>query len=66
MTKVLSIVVLVLANSHEELGPHFQAKPFFRFFSSLLSNLAGIESHLGLAYHQILVALRCVLSLHPG
>ncbi|GJN94007.1 hypothetical protein Rhopal_007070-T1 [Rhodotorula paludigena] len=57
MTKVLSIVVLVLANSHKELGPHFQTKPFFRFFSSLLSNLAGIESHLGPAYHQILVAL---------
>ncbi|GJN93365.1 hypothetical protein Rhopal_006418-T1 [Rhodotorula paludigena] len=60
MTKVLSIVVLVLANSHEELGPHFQTKPFFRFFSSLLSNLAGIESHLGPAYHQILVALSWV------
>lgn len=58
MTKVLSIVVLVLANSHEELGPHFQQKPFFRFFSSLLSNLHAIESHLGSAYYQILVALR--------
>lgn len=58
MTKVLSIVVLVLANSHEELGPHFQQKPFFRFFSSLLSNLSAIESHLGSAYYQILVALR--------
>ncbi|BGP21039.1 hypothetical protein JCM10213_002926 [Rhodosporidiobolus nylandii] len=57
MTKVLSIVVLVLANSHEELGPHFQQKPFFRFFSSLLSNLAAIETHLGPAYYQILVAL---------
>jgi len=58
MTKVLSIVVLVLANSHEELGPHFQQKPFFRFFSSLLSNLSAIEVHLGPAYYQILVALR--------
>ncbi|KAK4047270.1 CCR4-NOT core subunit cdc39 [Microbotryomycetes sp. JL221] len=57
MTKVLSIVVLVLANSHEELGPHFQQKPFYRFFSSLLSNLHAIEGHLGSAYHQILVAL---------
>lgn len=58
MTKVLSIVVLVLAQSHEELGPAFQQKPFFRFFSSLLSNLHSIESHLGSAYHQILIALR--------
>lgn len=58
MTKVLSIVVLVLAQSHEELGDDFEQKPFFRFFSSLLSNLHAIESHLGSAYHQILVALR--------
>jgi len=57
MTKVLSIVVLVLAQSHEELGPHFQQKPFYRFFSSLLSNLNQIEMHLGSAYYQILVAL---------
>jgi CCR4-NOT transcription complex subunit 1 len=69
MTKVLSIVVLVLAQSHEELGPNFQQKPFFRFFSSLLSNLHAIESHLGSAYYQILVALRFVshnLPLLPG
>ncbi|GAA6061543.1 hypothetical protein JCM10212_002750 [Sporobolomyces blumeae] len=66
MTKVLSIVVLVLANSHEELGPHFQQKPFFRFFSSLLSNLASIELHLGPAYYQILVALsHSVNTLQP-
>lgn len=57
MTKVLSIVVLVLAQSHEELGTHFQQKPFYRFFSSLLSNLNQIEVHLGAAYYQILVAL---------
>ena len=59
MTKVLSIVVLVLAASHEELGVHFIAKPFYRFFSSLLANLASIESHLGAAYPQILIAIRC-------
>ena len=57
MTKVLSIVVLVLAQSHEELGPYFQQKPFYRFFSSLLSNLNQIEMHLGSAYYQILTAL---------
>lgn len=66
MTKVLSIVVLVLANSHEELGPHFQQKPFFRFFSSLLSNLSAIEVYLGPAYYQILVALsHSVNTLQP-
>ncbi|GAA5991806.1 hypothetical protein JCM11641_001763 [Rhodosporidiobolus odoratus] len=57
MTKVVAIVVLVLASSHEELGPHFQQKPFFRFFSSLMSNIAALESHLGAGYYQILVAL---------
>ncbi|BGP66545.1 CCR4-NOT core subunit cdc39 [Rhodotorula toruloides] len=71
MNKVLSIVVLVLANSHEELGIHFQAKPFFRFFSSLLCNLAAIESHLGAAYSTILIGLShslntCQPSIFPA
>ncbi|GAA5866964.1 hypothetical protein JCM3774_003736 [Rhodotorula dairenensis] len=71
LTKTLSIVVLVIANSHETLGIHFQAKPGFRFFSSLLSNLAAVESHLGQAYQPILVALSHSLttlspSLFPG
>ncbi|KLO12020.1 Not1-domain-containing protein [Schizopora paradoxa] len=57
MTKILSIVVLVVANRHEEQGPAFEQKPFFRFFSSLLSDLHGIESHLGDAYLPLLVAL---------
>ncbi|GJN90459.1 hypothetical protein Rhopal_003470-T1 [Rhodotorula paludigena] len=35
MTKVLSIVVLVLANSHEELGPHFQTKKVIRIYGHL-------------------------------
>ncbi|GAA5967764.1 hypothetical protein JCM8115_006439 [Rhodotorula mucilaginosa] len=71
LTKTLSIVVLVIADSHETLGIHFQAKPGFRFFSSLLSNLATVESHLGQAYQPILVALSHSLttlspSLFPG
>jgi CCR4-NOT transcription complex subunit 1 len=66
MTKVLSIVVLVLAQSHEELGTHFQQKPFYRFFSTLLSNLNQIEVHLGSAYYQILTALsHSVNTLQP-
>jgi CCR4-NOT transcription complex subunit 1 len=60
LTKILSIIVLVLAQSHEDLGEHFQQKPFFRFFSTLLGHLHSIESHLGLAYNQILIALRYV------
>ncbi|KNZ75310.1 General negative regulator of transcription subunit 1 [Termitomyces sp. J132] len=57
LTKILSIFVLVLANLHEEQGPVFQQKPFFRFFSSLLNDLHGIETHLGPVYFQLLIAI---------
>jgi CCR4-NOT transcription complex subunit 1 len=60
-TKILSIFVLVLANMHEEQGPEFQQKPFFRFFSSLVNDLHHIEAALGTAYFQLLVAIRCVV-----
>jgi CCR4-NOT transcription complex subunit 1 len=62
LTKILSIFVLVLANLHEEQGPNFQQKPFFRFFSSLVN---GIESHLGPVYFQLLIAIRWVFAI-PG
>jgi CCR4-NOT transcription complex subunit 1 len=57
---VLSIVVLVLAQAHEELGVHFAVvqKPFFRLFSSILSNLHNVETHLGPAYSKVLVSMR--------
>ncbi|GLB35158.1 putative not1-domain-containing protein [Lyophyllum shimeji] len=57
LTKILSIFVLVLANLHEEQGPGFQQKPFFRFFSSLINDLHGIETHLGPVYFQLLIAI---------
>ncbi|KAF8894430.1 Not1-domain-containing protein [Infundibulicybe gibba] len=57
LTKILSIFVLVLANLHEEQGPAFQQKPFFRFFSSLINDLHDIETHLGPVYFQLLVAI---------
>ncbi|KAF5324741.1 hypothetical protein D9611_004517 [Ephemerocybe angulata] len=56
-TKILSIFVLVLANTHEEQGTEFQPKPFFRFFSSLLNDLHSMESALGPAYFQLLIAM---------
>ncbi|KAG2138015.1 hypothetical protein DEU56DRAFT_736548 [Suillus clintonianus] len=58
LTKILSIFVLVLANMHEEQGVLFQQKPFFRFFSSLISDLHSIVEHLGSAYFQLLIAIR--------
>jgi CCR4-NOT transcription complex subunit 1 len=60
LTKILSIVVLVLANMHEEQGLAFPQKPFFRFFCSLLNDLHAIESSLGTVYFQLLLAVRCV------
>ncbi|KAH8917964.1 Not1-domain-containing protein, partial [Atractiella rhizophila] len=57
LQKILSIVMLVLSNHHEDLGQHFQQKPFFRFFSSLLTNLTAIEASLGSAYGAILLGI---------
>lgn len=57
LTKILSIIVLVLANMHEEQGADFQQKPFFRFFSSLLNDLHSIESSLGAMYFPLLLAV---------
>jgi CCR4-NOT transcription complex subunit 1 len=48
LTKILSIVVLVLAQAHESSIEFPQQKPFFRFFSSLLNDVNGLESHLPL------------------
>ncbi|KAJ7197229.1 Not1-domain-containing protein [Mycena pura] len=62
LTKILSIFVLVLANMHEEQGPSFQQKPFFRFFSSLINDLHSIEIHLGPVYFQSLIAISDTLS----
>ena len=58
LTKILSILVLVLAKMHEEQGVNFQQKPFFRFFSSLLNDLHSLEESLGPVYFQLLVAVR--------
>lgn len=57
LTKILSIVVLVLVHQHEERGVDFQQKPFFRFFSSLLHDLHSIETNLHSAYLPLLVAI---------
>ncbi|KAF8589926.1 Not1-domain-containing protein [Ramaria rubella] len=57
LTKILSIVVLVLVHQHEERGVDFQQKPFFRFFSSLLHDLHSVETSLHSAYLLLLVAI---------
>lgn len=55
LTKILSIVVLVLAQAHEASTEFPQQKPFFRFFSSLLNDINGLESHL--PFFPLLVAM---------
>ncbi|KAJ7236727.1 Not1-domain-containing protein [Mycena haematopus] len=62
LSKILSVVVLVLANMHEEQGPAFQQKPLFRFFSSLINDFHSIETHLGPVYFQLLIAISDTLS----
>ncbi|WFD29244.1 hypothetical protein MSPP1_000251 [Malassezia sp. CBS 17886] len=62
LTKILSIIVLVLAQSHEELGARFQQKPFFRLFSSLLHDLHAAEASLHGAYPAALRAIASALS----
>ncbi|KAF8644127.1 hypothetical protein AX16_008656 [Volvariella volvacea WC 439] len=57
LTKILSIFVLVLSNLHEEQGPKFQQKPFFRFFSSLINDLHSLEAQLGPVYFHLLIAI---------
>lgn len=54
LTKILSIVVLVLVHQHEEREMEFQQKPFFRFFSSLLHDLHSVEGSLQSAYLPLL------------
>lgn len=62
LTKILSILVLVLAHSHEELGARFQQRPFFRLFSSVLHDLHAAEGSLRGAYQGALLALANALN----
>lgn len=60
LKKILSIVTLVLSHQHEEFGPLFHQKPFFRFFSSLLSDLHAFESSFQVAYYPMMMNVWCV------
>ncbi|KAJ3103919.1 hypothetical protein HDU97_009731 [Phlyctochytrium planicorne] len=57
MTKILSIVVLVLVHSHEQKRSVFNQRPFFRLFSSLLSDLDIYDEQLQPLSFQILSAM---------
>ena len=57
LTKILSIVTLVLAQAHEAHGARFQQRPFFRLFSSVLHDLHAAENQLHGAYFAALLAI---------
>ncbi|KIY43711.1 Not1-domain-containing protein [Fistulina hepatica ATCC 64428] len=57
LTKIMSIVVLVLSSHHEDAAVEFPHMSFYRFFSSLLNELHGFEQFLGSAYIQLLIAM---------
>jgi CCR4-NOT transcription complex subunit 1 len=58
LTKILSIIVLILGHAHEQQRASFNQKPFFRFFSSFLCELALNEDVLKSIYFRVLVSFR--------
>lgn len=54
LAKIVSIIVLVLAASHEEFGSRFQQRPFFRLFSSILHDLHAARGSLQGVYSRAL------------
>ncbi|KAJ3143084.1 hypothetical protein HK101_003252, partial [Irineochytrium annulatum] len=67
MTKILSIVVLVLVHSHEQRRERFNQRPFFRLFSTLLNDLNMHDEHLHPLSFQILSAISNTLhTLQPS
>lgn len=55
-TKVLSIIVLVTAQHHEQRQQQFNQRPFLRLFTSLLTDLHAAEQQIQTIYIPILTA----------
>lgn len=58
VTKILSINLMVMVNIHESEKQEFNQKPFFRFFTSLLTNLHAQEEALNPNFFHIMTAIR--------
>ncbi|KAI9490122.1 CCR4-Not complex component, Not1-domain-containing protein [Zychaea mexicana] len=56
-SKVLSVIVLVLAQHHEQNRRQFNQRPFLRLFTCLLSDLHSSEQQLQSVYLPVLTAL---------
>ncbi|KAI8355165.1 CCR4-Not complex component, Not1-domain-containing protein [Blakeslea trispora] len=57
LNKVLSIVVLVAAQHHEQRQQQFNQRPFLRLFNSLFSDLHAAEQEIQTVYIPILTAM---------
>jgi len=57
ITRILSVIVLVLVNTHEKYQKEFNQTPFFRLFSSLLEDLHRYEKYLEPVNHQVFSAM---------
>ncbi|KAK4519925.1 uncharacterized protein ATC70_010169 [Mucor velutinosus] len=65
--KVLSIIVLVAAQHHEQRRQQFNQRPFLRLFTSLFSDLHAAEQQLQAIYIPILTAMSNTLhTLQPS
>ena len=58
LTKILSVMVLVLVHTHNTQGVQFNQKPFVRLFLSLLNDFFLYETQLQSVYFDILATLR--------
>ncbi|KAG4096458.1 Not1-domain-containing protein [Neocallimastix lanati (nom. inval.)] len=56
-TQVLSVIVLVMVQSHEKQKLSFNQQPYFRLFSSILYELEKIEKNIQQIYFQILLSI---------
>ncbi|OUM58681.1 hypothetical protein PIROE2DRAFT_47750 [Piromyces sp. E2] len=56
-TQVLSVIVLVMVQSHETQKVSFNQQPYFRLFSSILYELEKIEKSIQQVYFQILLSI---------
>ncbi|KAG9303880.1 hypothetical protein G9A89_005790 [Geosiphon pyriformis] len=57
LTRIISLIVLVLAQAHEQRRQQFNQKPFFRLFTSLLNDINSYEQQLQPIYFQIITNL---------
>ncbi|KAI8341463.1 CCR4-Not complex component, Not1-domain-containing protein [Chlamydoabsidia padenii] len=66
-TKVLSVIVLVLAQHHEQRRQQFDQRPFLRLLTSLLTDLHTIEQQIQSVYIPILITFANTLqALQPS